>query len=109
LSLPEGNKWVPVIDRMVYQVYYRAWGMIPVPKAPIEEVVDACKALQAIRGGEISWIIKGRLAKWENIAIFPDITINAWIFYRPIVGHTFLSREGFYKMYFVSSLFKRPA
>lgn len=110
LPVPPVNKWVEPCDRMLYQTYYRAWGMVEVPKAPIEDVVAACKQLASTtRKGNVYWIFPGRLAKWDGAEVFPDIFESVWIFYRPVVGHTFLARQGFWKMYMISSLLKRPA
>ena len=108
LPIPPVNKWVAPVDSMLYQTYYRMWGMVEVPKAPITEVIAACKQLASTsRGGTVNWIIKGRLAKWEGFTVFPDIKMNLWIVQMP--RNTYLARQGFWKMYFVSSLLQKPA
>jgi hypothetical protein len=99
---PEDNQWVPVVDDLQRQIYYRQLGMVSM-HGPVTEVVPAAAYLaKNRRGGTVTWITPGWTARWENVEVYPGITMNEWLYGGP--RNTVLMRVGFYKLYMAESL-----
>ena len=102
------DAWQYIVDRALWQVYYRLLGVVPV-LAGFDTVVKACEWLAANeRGGTVSLVkaAPNRIAQWDDIAIAPDLpdsqTFSIWIiglFENAPQKRSLLLRKGFWTLY----------
>jgi len=110
---PPANKWVPVLDALILQTYYRNLGMVSI-HGPMAEVFQAAQYIQTTkRGGNLNLVfalpnlitlpglrirfLSQQMAKWENLTVFPGITETLTLFGGP--DNTVLVRSGFWTLY----------
>jgi hypothetical protein len=96
------NKWVNLVDSILFQVYYRTLGMVSL-HGPVEEIYEACEILQkGKRGGNLYWVITDRIANWEDVKVADEITMTVRIFGSAIRGkNTVFMRKGFFTSYLI--------
>lgn len=94
---PQENRWVPVVEDLQKQLYYRQLGIVSM-HGPVDEVVAAAAWLARNRkGGNVFWTTPGAVARWEGAEVYPGIFINEWLYGGP--RNTVLTRVGFWKLY----------
>jgi hypothetical protein len=102
------DAWQYIVDRALWQVYYRLLGAVPV-LTDFNTVVEACEWLAAnVRGGTVSLLRAAphRIAQWDGLTISPDLpdstTFSIWIiglFENAPQKRTLLLRKGFWTLY----------
>jgi len=101
------EKWIPVVDALILQTYYRQLSWVSI-HAPINEVYKAAEHLAEVkRGGKVYWVIEGIVAKWDNLEVFPGITQTNWFIGRR--KNTAMARRGWWAMYLLEIHVKRIA
>jgi len=76
-------KWVPVVEALLRQAYYRVLSFVSF-HASIDESVKAIEYLTSTKGmGKIYPVIPGRVYRWDGAEVFPGITMNVWVFGSP--------------------------
>ena len=103
-------KWVPVVDTLVLQTFYRqlSWGSIP---APIDEIYKATEHLsETKRGGRLYWVLEGRVARWDDLKVFPEITQTNWLVGSKLRRkNTAMVRRGWWSAYVLGPMVKSVA
>ena len=96
----EYQKWIPVADALVLQAYYRTLGMVSM-HAPIDQIYPAIQEISSTkRGGDIHWVVQDRVARWDNLEVYPGVTMSLYIFGSPIrKKNTVYTRVGFWQSY----------
>ncbi len=103
----EWLKWVPVADSLVLQAYYRVLSFVSM-HAPVDQVFQAIKYIaETKRGGEVYWVVEPRVAKWENLEVYPGIKMTLWVFGRN--RNTVYARRGWWALYLLNVQVKRLA
>jgi len=100
------NRWVPVAEYLLNQAYYRVLSFVSF-HAPLAESYPAIESLVAKHGGKLYWVVEGRVAKWDDLEVYPGITMSIWIFGGP--RNTVYARTGWWKAYVVDSAVKSVA
>jgi hypothetical protein len=104
--MAEFEKYIPVVDTLVNQAYYRVLSFVSF-RAPIDEAYQACQSLIDKRGGKLYWVIEGRVAKWEDFEVYPDIKMSVYLFGSKIRRkNTVMCRVGWWKMYLIDTIIK---
>lgn len=104
--MAKAEKWVPVIDRLLWQCYYRIFSFISF-HGPIDEAYEAASILARERGGEVYWVAEGRVFRWDSVTVSPDITMNVWFFGSGIRRrNTVMARVGWWKLWVVEAAVK---
>ena len=94
-------RWVEPLDNLVFQAWYRVLSFVSI-HAPIGEVYEAAKTVaQTKRGGDVYWVVKGFVARWENLDVNPphEVKITMWMWGNPSGKNTVLSRVGWWNLY----------
>lgn len=108
-SPAQWEKWVPVIDRLLWQAYYRILSFISY-HAPIDESYEASKSLSGTRGGEVYWVIPNRVFRWDNVEISPGIKLTVWFFGSALrKKNTVMVRRGWWALYLFDTYVKTLA
>ena len=95
----EWRKWVPVAEALILQAYYRTLGMVSIHTG-IDNVFLAIQEISTRRGGKLYWILEGRVARWDNLEVFPGVTTSLYILGSPIrQKNTVYARVGFWQNY----------
>lgn len=93
------STWVPVIDRLLWQCYYRILSFISY-HAPIDESYEAVNVLARERGGDVHWVIPGRVFRWDGLTLSPGITMSVWFFGSAIRRkNTVMARVGWWSLW----------
>ena len=93
------EKWVPVIDRLLWQCYYRILSFISF-HGPVDEAYQAAKKLSETKGGEVYWVIPDRVFRWDNVEISPGIKMKIWFFGSAIRRkNTVMARRAWWALY----------
>lgn len=100
------ERWIPVARRLLDQAYYRILSFISF-HAPLEEAYLALEAIQSELGGNLYWVRPDKLAKWENLEIYPNIYMSLWIFGGP--RNTVYARIGWWRLYILESMIRRAS
>ena len=102
-------KWAPVIERLLWQCYYRIFSFISY-HAPVDESYQAAESLTETKGGEVYWVIPDRIFRWDNVQISPGIKITVWFFGSALRRkNTVMVRRGFWSLYLIDVYVKRMA
>jgi len=104
--MSEFEKWIAPAEDLLRQAYYRILGMISY-HAPLAESYKACEAISQRRGGDLYWVVKDRVAKWEGVEVYPGIRMSLWIFGGP--RNTVYCRTAWWKLYVLESFTKTTA
>jgi len=97
------GRWVPVIDRLLWQAYYRILSFISY-HGPIDESYQAAKFLSGTKGGEVYWVVPDRVFRWDNVEISPEITMKVWFFGSAVRRkNTVMCRVGWFKAYIIET------
>jgi len=94
-------RWVEPLDNLVFQAWYRVLSFVSI-HASIAEVYEAAKYVaQTHRGGDVYWVVKGFVARWEDLDVNPPhrVKITVWIWGNPSGKNTVLTRVGFWSLY----------
>jgi len=102
----EWEKWVPVCDRLLYQCFYRVLSFISVHTS-VSNVYKSLERLAEKRGGRLYWVWKDRVARWDDLEVFPGIKMSIWIFGGP--RNTVYARRGWWAMYLFDPYVKSMA
>ena len=100
---PPFMKWVTPLDNIVFQAWYRVLSFVSI-HAPVSEVYEAAKYIQKKRGGNIYWVIKERVARWEDLDVNPPhgVKMTVWLYGGKVrQKNTVLCRAGWYTLYLV--------
>jgi len=77
------QKWVPVVDSLTLQAYYRVLTFVSF-RVPINEAIQAIKYVaETKRGGTVYTVIPDRVYRWDGLEVFPGIRMNLWVFGSP--------------------------
>ena len=91
------RKWLPVCERLLYQCFYRVLSFISVHTS-VENVYNCVKEMSSgWRGGRVYWLLRGRVAKWDDFQVFPGIRMSIWIFGGP--RNAVYARRGWWTLY----------
>jgi len=98
------HRWVPVIDRLLWQVYYRILSFISY-HGPIDEAYQAANFLSGTKGGEVYWVVPQRVFRWDNVEISQGIMMKVW-FFGSAIRHknTVMCRVGWFKAYILETV-----
>jgi len=98
-------RWVEPLDNLVFQAWYRVLSFVSL-HASIAEVYEAAKYIALNhRGGDVYWVVKNYVARWEKLDVNPPygVTITIWIWGNPTGKNTILSRVGWWSLYLFES------
>lgn len=106
----EWEKWVPVVDALVLQTFYRQLSWVSIP-APIDEVYRAAERLsETKRGGKLYWVLEGRVARWDDLEVFPGIEQTNWLIGSKLRRkNTAMTRRGWWSAYLLGPMVKGVA
>lgn len=96
MTLSEELKWAPIIEKLLWQNYYRILSFISF-HGPISESYVAATSLIPQLGGNIFWVVENRIFRWDNVEISPGITMTVWFFGGP--RNTVMARRGWWSLY----------
>jgi len=105
----EWEKWVPVLDSLVFQTYYRQLSWVSV-HAPVDEVYRAAEHLaETKRGGRVYWVFEDKtlgrkVFRWDDLEVFPEIHQTNWFVGGP--RNTAMARRGWWAMYLFDPMVK---
>jgi len=95
--------WVPIIERIVWQVFYRQLGIVAI-HCDIKVAAKAIDILCQKGYGNWKWLLEGRALVWQNIPINHAARVHAYVFGGKIRGaNTVLVRQGFWRMYVIEA------
>jgi len=100
------GKWVPVIEHLLWQVYYRVLSFVSF-HGPLSEAYYAAEHLSDGKGGRVYWVILDRVFRWDDVEISPGISTKVWFFGGP--KNTVMARRGWWAMYLLEVQVKRVA
>lgn len=95
------RKYVPVIDHLLWQAYYRVLGFISFP-APVDESFQAVQNLSEQLGGKVYWVptLEGRVFRWDDVEFSPGLKMGLWFVGSKIRGkNTVMCRRGWWTLY----------
>jgi len=98
-------RWIEPLDNLVFQAWYRVLSFVSI-HAPITEVYDAAKYIATThRGGDLYWVIKGFVARWEGLDVNPPhgVKMSIWLWGIPSGKNTILTRAGWWTLYLFES------
>jgi hypothetical protein len=66
-----------------------------------DQILTAQYIAQNHRGGDVYWVVKGFVARWENLDVNPPhgVKITIWMWGNPNGKNTILSRVGWWTLY----------
>lgn len=95
-ELEEWEKAVEVMDYLLKQTYYRVLSFVSF-HFPIEDAYKAAQQLKTKRGGDVYWIVEGKVARWDELEVFPEVYMTIWFFGGQ--KNTVMARRGWWAMY----------
>ncbi|TRZ51724.1 MAG: hypothetical protein D4S01_04225 [Dehalococcoidia bacterium] len=100
------RRWVPVIDKLLWQVYYRILSFISF-HAPIDEAYSAAKHLSETKGGAVYWVMPDRVFRFDNIEISPGIRLDVYFFGSASRRkNVVMFRRGWWSLYIIDTAIK---
>lgn len=104
------EKIVPILDTLVVQCYYRVLSFVSYHYG-VDDSYKAAKHLSNIkRGGKVYWVLKDRVARWDDLEVFPGTKMSVWIFgSKHRQKNTVLARVGWWKLYIIDVLTRKIA
>ena len=96
----EWERWIPVIEHLLWQCYYRVLSFISF-HGPIDESYKAAESLSKTpeRGGVVYWVVPDRVFRWDRVSVSPGIEINVWFFGSPMRRkNTVMTRVGWWTL-----------
>lgn len=99
------RRWIPVIEHLLWQNYYRILSFVSYP-APIEESFQAAEELSKTYGGTVSWSLDyHNLFKWEDLEFSPGLKMSIYFVGSAIrQRNTAMIRRGWWKLYLFQPL-----
>lgn len=95
----EYEKWIPVIDHLLWQVYYRVLSFVSF-HGPVDEAFKACIKLKEAKGGSVYWVLPKRAFRWDDVEVSPGIKMTVWFFGSAVRRkNTVMCRRGWWAMY----------
>jgi hypothetical protein len=95
--------WAPIIERIVFQVFYRQLGIVSV-HCGISVAAQAIDMLCKKGYGSWKWLLQDRVLVWWDIPVNGAAKVHAYVFGGKIRDqNTVLVRQGFWRMYFLES------
>ena len=99
----EYMKWIPVAEALLLQAYYRTLGMVSI-HAGINDVYRALQELSTKRGGTLVWKLEGRVARWDDLDVFPGVKMSIYILGSQLrQKNTVYIRVGFWQSYLLAA------
>jgi len=99
---PEYMKWVIPLDNIIFQAWYRVLSFVSL-HAPINQVYEAARYIaEHKRGGNVYWVITGRVARWDDLDVNPPygVKMTVWIFGSAIRRkNCVIARRGWWALY----------
>jgi hypothetical protein len=94
--------WAPIVERIVFQVFYRQLGMVAI-HCPIDVAAKAIDYLAREKGyGKWKWLLEGRALVWFDIPVDSALKIHAYVFGSKLRRqNTVFVRQGFWRMYVI--------
>lgn len=93
------TKWGPVIEKLLWQCYYRILGFISFP-APVDESFLAAQKLSEELGGKVYWVLEGRVFRWDDVEFSPGLKMSLWFVGSEIRRrNTVMARRGWWTLY----------
>lgn len=81
--------------------------------APIDEAFLAIQEItKTKRGGNVYWLpnLKGRVARWDGVEVYPGINMNLWVFGSSIRGkNTVYARTGWWTLSILTEVLRARA
>lgn len=94
-------KWVPVIEKLLWQCFYRILSFISFP-APVDESFEAARDLSVQLGGKVYWVhgLDGRVFRWDDVEFSPGLKMSVWFAGSKVRRkNTVMIRRGWYTFY----------
>jgi hypothetical protein len=103
------NAYQDIIDRAVFQVYYRQLGTVALHFG-VNTSFPACQYLaDRSRGGKVSWVVPGAFGQWDGLQVTPGYSdsplMSLWFFGSAYLQkNTVFVRKGFWTLYLPDKL-----
>ncbi len=96
--------WAPIVERIVFQVFYRQLGMVAL-RSGISVISQTIDMLCKEKGyGSWKWLLEGRLLLWEDIPINNAAKVHTYVFGgKTRDKNTTFIRQGWWRMYMVET------
>jgi len=107
---PSYMKWIVPLDNVIFQAWYRVLSFVSL-HAPLSEVYEAAKYVQKKRGGTLYWVVKYRIARWEDLDVNPShgVKMTIWLYGGVRAKNTILARYGWWTFYLIDLPLKAVA
>lgn len=92
----------PILQAVLFQVYYRQLGMVSI-HIPIKDMIEAANRLKPQRGGTIQEIRKNMVYRWVDVEAFPNSNARMTVWMIGGSRNTAFIRVGWWKLYLVDS------
>jgi hypothetical protein len=95
--------WKPIVERIVFQVFYRQLGIVAIP-AGIDTVVKAIDLLCKEGKGSWRWLVQDRIIVWENVPIDKAMKVHCYVYGgKTRQKNTVFTRVGFWRCYVIET------
>ena len=99
-----------MLDALVVQCYYRILSFVSYHFGIDASFKAAEHLAETKRGGKVYWIVEGRVARWDDVEVFPGVRITIWLFGSEIrQKNSCLARRGFWALYLFDAAVKSLA
>jgi len=99
-----------VLDALVVQAYYRVLSFVSFHLGIDASFKAAEHLAETKRGGKVYWVVEDRIARWDDVEVFPGIRITLWLFgSKARQKNTCLCRRGWWSLYLLDVQVKRIA
>jgi hypothetical protein len=100
VSVPYQSASQEIVDAVLWQVYYRTFGMVGI-HIGVTDTYNAAQWLAANgRGGQVRWLVPNRVFLWSGMAVTPGIsgsgTMSALFGGTGLQFDTAIARVGFW-------------
>jgi hypothetical protein len=97
------TRWVPVVERLLWQCYYRILSFVSFP-APVDEVFLAAEFLSTRDlfplGGSVKWVVPDRIFVWDEVEFSPGLMMDVWFMGSALRRkNTAMARGQWWKLY----------
>lgn len=97
MSVEDWEKAANVMNELLKQAYYRILSFISFHFGVEDAYLAAQWLAENVRGGQVYWVVEGKIARWDNIEVFPSIFMNIWFFGGN--KNTVMARRGWWALY----------
>ena len=89
-----------MLDALVVQCYYRILSFVSYHLGIDTSFKAAEHLAETKRGGKVFWVVEGRIARWDDVEVFPGVRITIWLFgSKARQKNTCLARRGWWALY----------